>query len=276
LPQASNEDWQKLDLATMLRERVGYTEAEIESTLAPHREVVRTGKAIRLTSDFRTTGERLYREAVMSPIKDAQGRVTHIFFRGTDVTLLRRAEQRYHAILEHTPALVAIVGRDDGRFRYVNEAWSQLTGHTAAEANELTMLDLGVWSSDRSRRDALAPAIERAQAMRFERTLKRVDGATVQVLFSVQPVEHDGEACLLAVGIDVTELRHSAEEIRRLNETLEAKVRSRAAEPERAVQELESFSYSVSHDLRAPLRHIAGFTRMLISGSRCRTWSTMR
>ena len=167
LPQATEEDWKTLDLATMLRERVGYSEAEIDAALAPHREVVRTGRALRLTSDFRTTGERLHREAILSPIKDAQGRVTHLFFRGTDVTLLRRAEQRFHDILEHTPALVAIVGRDDGRFRYVNKAWSGITGHTAEEANELTMLDLGVWSSDRSRRDALAPAIERAETMRF-------------------------------------------------------------------------------------------------------------
>lgn len=62
---------------------------------------------------------------------------------------------------------------------------------------------------------------------------------------------------------DLTARREAEEEVRRLNAELEDRVRRRTADLEASNQELEAFSYSVSHDLRAPLRAIAGFSRIL-------------
>jgi PAS domain S-box-containing protein len=172
---------------------------------------------------------------------------------------LRESEEKFEKAFQASPAAISIAALPDGRWIEINEALAKLTGYPRDELIGHTSLELGL--VDATARAKILEAIRTHGKVRnVEIQLHTKSNQCVDVLVSTEQIEVKGQTCALTIQSDITDLKRAEREVRRLNADLE----QRQVALEATNQELEAFSYSVAHDLRAPLRSLDGFSMILL------------
>jgi PAS domain S-box-containing protein len=187
----------------------------------------------------------------------------------SEVAVRKRTEEmheRLAAIVDSSDD--AIVSKTlDGTISAWNRGAEKVFGYSAAEIVGKPMLVLLPPERIDEESGILARIRSGERVDHFETVRVRKDGTTIHVSVTISPIR-DGNGAIVGVSKvarDITRRKTDELEIRNLNEELEERIAKRTEELAAANHELEAFSYSVSHDLRVPLRHIAGFSRILVN-----------
>ncbi len=185
-----------------------------------------------------------------------------------DVTERERADKHLRherdfrqKLIESVPGVFYLLDAT-GRFLLWNRNFETVSGYSAEEIAGMNALDFFEGDDKHLIKECVAAAFATGQSTADTR-FKAKNGACTPYLFTGLLIEVDEKPALIGLGIDISEQKKAAQMILDLNETLEQRVRERTAELEASNQELEAFSYSVSHDLRAPLRALDGFSHLL-------------
>ncbi|CAG0946574.1 Phytochrome-like protein cph1 [Gammaproteobacteria bacterium] len=198
---------------------------------------------------------------------DAQGRAISATGTVLDITERKRAESQLRlaaTVFENSLEGVTITDTEQ-RILSVNRAFSEITGYAADEVIGQTPRLLQSGRQDAGFYRAMWASIREKGCWRGEIWNRRRNGEVFPELLGISAVRNGGGEITHYIGMftDISELKRSEEAMRRFNAELERRVAERTAALTSSNRELEAFSYSVSHDLRAPLRAIDGFAHIL-------------
>jgi PAS domain S-box-containing protein len=180
---------------------------------------------------------------------------------------LRESELRFRTLFEQSPeAILVLDPHDTERILPVvdcNEVACRQYGYTRGELVGLELSDVERAERNRESLATLMERLERDHLVQIETSHRRRDGSEYCVEARLSLLAVNNRELLLAVIRDISGRKRVEEEVRLLNEKLEARVEERTRQLEEANRELEAFSYSISHDLRAPVRAISGFVQII-------------
>jgi PAS domain S-box-containing protein len=175
------------------------------------------------------------------------------------------SERRYRLMFDLNPHPMWVFDSESFGFLAVNQAACKQYGYSADAFMDMTIFDLHPPCELPRLKAALEKSPEEREAGDWLH--RRQDGGLITVRVTADNIQFFESPARLVLALDITELRQAETKILKFNSELAEHVGIRTAELESMNRELESFSYSVAHDLRAPLRHINGYATLLQESS---------
>ena len=186
----------------------------------------------------------------------------------TDITERKRAEEmnaRLGRILDDSVNEIFICDIESYKVLQVNKGAKENLGYSEASLHEMTLLDINAEYTNESFGLLVNTLMQNAwRQLNFESKHQRKDGSIYPVEIHLQISQAEVPYVLVAIVQDISEKKETANKLREYQEHLEEMVEERTNNLKVVNRELESFSYSVSHDLRGPLRSIDGFSQALL------------
>jgi PAS domain S-box-containing protein len=176
---------------------------------------------------------------------------------------LRESEQKFRKAFILSPDSININRLQDGVYISINNGFIKIMGYTADDVIGKSSLDLDIWVDARDRQTLVEGLKKNGEVVNLDACFRAKNGEIKYGLMSASVLDLNGVSHIISITRDITERKQAEEEINKLNLELEQRVRERTAQLETTNKELEAFSYSVSHDLRAPLRGIDGWSQAL-------------
>ncbi len=237
------------------------------------KKVLNSGEMIDIIEEPIETknGERILHTKKL-PILDKNGKPAYLLGISEDITerkqmieALAASEREFRTLAENSPD--NIIRYDvDSRIIYVNPNILKTLGSSASEMLGKTPIETALIDEFNEYQEKISAVLKTGKETELDLVIPdRGNGLRYHnVRFVAERGADNRIKGVLVIGRDITDRKHAEEEIQKINRELEQRVFERTSQLEDANKELEAFSYSVSHDLRAPLRSIDGFSQALL------------